>query len=192
MTLSPLPVVLDACVLVDACLRDTLLRLAETPPQYLPCWSAAILDEVGRTLINKLGRTEAQWAHLQHKMTEAFPDARVAGFEHLIPSLTNQVKDRHVLAAAIKAGAAVIVTYNLKDFRCGDLQPWSVEAISPDAFLTVCLDADPQTVIAKLGLQAADSGRPFAALLERLGRARVGGFIGQVTAAMNRQGLPLI
>lgn len=186
MTLSPLPVVLDACVLVDACLRDTLLRLAETPPQYLPRWSAAILDEVGRTLIDKLGRTEAQWAHLQSKMTEAFPDARVARFEHLIPGLTNQVKDRHVLAAAIKAGAAVIVTYNLKDFRPDDLRPWTVEAISPDAFLTECLDADPQAVIAKLGLQATDSGRRFAELLARLGRARVDGFIGRVTAAVER------
>ncbi len=156
---------LDACVLVDACLRDTLLRLAETPPQYLPRWSAVILDEVGRTLINKLGRTEAQWAHLRSKMTESFPDASVAGFEHLIPSLTNQVKDRHVLGAAIGAGAAVIVTYNLKDFRPGDSQPWGVEAISPDAFLTECLDADPTAVIVKLGLQAADSGRPFPELL---------------------------
>lgn len=183
MTLSPRPVVLDACVLVDACLRDTLLRLAETPPQYSPRWSAAILDEVGRTLINKLGRTEAQWVHLQNKMTEAFPDARVARFEHLIPSLTNQAKDRHVLAAAIQAGAAVIVTYNLKDFRPDDVRPWSVEAISPDAFLTECLDADPRTVIAKLGLQATDSGKRFPELLERLGKARVDGFV----AAVERQ-----
>ena len=183
MTLSPLPVVLDACVLVDACLRDTLLRLAETPLQYLPRWSTAILDEVGRTLIDKLGRTEAQWAHLQSKMTEAFPDASVAGFEHLIPSLTNQIKDRHVLAAAIAAGAAVIVTYNLKDFRPGDLQPWSIEAVSPDAFLTECLDGDPRAVIAKLGLQAADSGRRFPELLERLAKARVDGFV----AAVERQ-----
>ena len=116
-------------------------------------------------------------------MTEAFPDASVAGFEHLIPSLTNQIKDRHVLAAAIAAGAAVIVTYNLKDFRPGDLQPWSIEAVSPDAFLTECLDGDPRAVTAKLGLQAADSGRRFPELLERLAKARVDGFV----AAVERQ-----
>ena len=187
MTLSPLPVVLDACVLVDACLRDTLLRLAETPPQYLPHWSAAILDEVGRTLINKLGRTEAQWAHLRSKMTEAFPDATVARFEHLIPSLTNQAKDRHVLAAAIQASATLIVTYNLKDFRASDLQPWNIEAVTPDTFLTECLNADSQAVIVKLGMQAADSGRQFPELLERLGKARVHGFVGEVTAVAGRQ-----
>ena len=37
--------VLDACVLVNACLRDTLLRLAEEPPLYIPVWSQEILEE---------------------------------------------------------------------------------------------------------------------------------------------------
>ena len=45
-------------------------------------------------------------------------DAIVTGFEELIPSLVlPDADDRHVLAAAIRAGAQVIVTYNLKDFR---------------------------------------------------------------------------
>jgi hypothetical protein len=43
--------------------------------------------------------------------------------------------DWHVLAAAIKAGAQVVVTRNLKDFPASDLQSWGVEAKSPDDFV---------------------------------------------------------
>ena len=38
--------VLDANVLVDACLRDTLLRMAEEPRLYRPRWSELIIDEL--------------------------------------------------------------------------------------------------------------------------------------------------
>jgi hypothetical protein len=57
-------VVLDACVLVNAALRDTLLRLAEPPHLYLPRWSNDIILETVRTLETKLGITPAQTAHL--------------------------------------------------------------------------------------------------------------------------------
>ena len=53
------PVVLDACVLVPASLRDTLLRCAERR-MYLPRWSNEILDELRRTLLVKLGRSNEQ------------------------------------------------------------------------------------------------------------------------------------
>ena len=38
--------VLDACVIVPAGLRDTLLRLAETPRLYVPKWSGEITSVV--------------------------------------------------------------------------------------------------------------------------------------------------
>jgi hypothetical protein len=38
-------VVLDACVLIPAPLRDTLLRLAEHPCLYVPRWSEEIMAE---------------------------------------------------------------------------------------------------------------------------------------------------
>lgn len=59
----------------------------------------------------------------------------MTGHEPLIEGLKlPDPDDRHVLAAAIKAGAQVIVTRNLKDFPETDLQPWDIEAQSPDAF----------------------------------------------------------
>ncbi len=140
------------------------------------------MDELGRTLRDKLGRTAVQWSYLYGKLAEHFPEAWVEGFDAIIPSLTNHEKDRHVLAAAIQARAGLIVTYNSKDFRAADLAPWRVAAISPDAFLGDCLDENPSLVIAKLDLQAADCGRSTAELLDRLRLARVTGFVEKVMA----------
>lgn len=54
MTGMPL-VVLDACVLANFSLCDTLLRLAEAPKLYEPKWSEQIIRETIWTLESKLG-----------------------------------------------------------------------------------------------------------------------------------------
>ncbi len=70
-----------------------------------------------------------------------FPEAQVVGYEHLGPRRhADDPKDRHVVAAAVKAGAQVITTANLKDFAA---LPEAVEAQSPDEFLLNMLDLDP-------------------------------------------------
>jgi hypothetical protein len=56
--------VLDACVLIPASLRDTLLRLAETPRLYTPKWSAEIWVEVERNLERCLQLSRKKIAHL--------------------------------------------------------------------------------------------------------------------------------
>lgn len=54
-------------------------------------------------------------------MNAAVLDCLVAGYEPLIPSIIlPDPDDRHVVAAAIRAGAQVIVTANLKDFQGDD------------------------------------------------------------------------
>jgi hypothetical protein len=84
------PVVLDACVLVPASLRDTLLRCAERR-MYLPCWSNEILDELRRTLLEKLGRSPEQVDHLLNELNRHFADARVEGFETLVARLSSLI-----------------------------------------------------------------------------------------------------
>ncbi|WP_243710733.1 PIN domain-containing protein [Actinomadura sp. KC216] len=54
--------------------------------------------------------------------------------------------DRHVLAAAIKAGAQVIVTANVRDFPREALQPWALEAKTPDEFILDQIDIDDRNV----------------------------------------------
>jgi hypothetical protein len=84
--------------------------------------------------------------HRIASMRDAFPDAEVCGYEHLIPQMECDEKDRHVLAAAIRGGAAVIVTFNLRDFPVGALAPYQIEAVHPDEFLLDQLDLYPQLV----------------------------------------------
>jgi hypothetical protein len=66
MSAGPL-VVLDACVLANFSLCDTLLRLAEAPPLYEPRWPAEVITETVRTLDagQRCGfierRTQGEW-----------------------------------------------------------------------------------------------------------------------------------
>lgn len=152
-------VVLDACVLVNAALRDTLLRIAEPPCSlYLPRWSRDIIEETKRTLENKLGLTPAQTAHLLHELEIHFGDAWVEEYDALISAMTNHPKDRHVLAAAVVCGAQTIVTFNLKDFPENALAHWNVEAQSPDEFLIHQYHLDPRAVFSVVREQAEQHG----------------------------------
>ena len=129
-------VVNDACVLYPSVVRDFLIRVA-AERTVRAHWTELILDEVFTHLKEnrkdldpvKLDRTRAL-------MNEALEDPIVTGFEPLISALTlPDPDDRHVLAAAIKAGAQVIVTFNLKDFPAEVLGPFGIEAKGPDDFL---------------------------------------------------------
>jgi predicted nucleic acid-binding protein len=117
MRLEQYVVVLDACVLAPMPICDTLLRLAQEPAFYTPKWSADILEEIERTLLNKFGRTQQQVARRIQHMQAAFPDALVEGHSGLADSMTNDIDDRHVLAAAVRCGAHTIVTNNVRHSR---------------------------------------------------------------------------
>jgi hypothetical protein len=43
-------------------------------------------------------------------MNRHFPDAEITGYEQLVDSMTNDLKDRHVLATAVRGGAELLVT----------------------------------------------------------------------------------
>ena len=155
-------VVLDACVLVQAPLRDTLLRLAEHPRLYLPRWSAEIIDETVRTLENRLGLAPEKTAYLVSELWKHFADSWVSGYDSLIDQMTNDRKDRHVLAAAVKCSADVIVTYNKRHFPSVAVDPWGIEVQGPSTFLKHRYELDPSVVIDKLHDQARNLGRRFA------------------------------
>ncbi|MFT3861144.1 hypothetical protein [Micropruina sp.] len=80
-------------------------------------------------------------------MNDAIRDVAVTGYEPLIDKLElPDPDDRHVVAAAIHAGAQVIVTRNLRDFPSDALGPWGIEAQHPDAFLAGLHEAHPDTL----------------------------------------------
>ena len=170
------PVVLDACVLIPMPLADTLLRLASDPRLYLPKWTDHIMAEVSRNLQENFGLTAEQTAYRESEIRRHFGEAWVEGYEDLIASMTNQEKDRHVLAAAVRCGAETIVTYNLKDFPRPALAPYSITAQGPSTFLKSLYQLDQDAVFHTLEEQAEAIDKSFDYLLERL-RVNVPGFI---------------
>ena len=144
---SDFPVVLDACVLVQAAIRDTLLRLSEKR-LFLCRWSDEIIQEMTRTLENRFGKTPDQTTHLVGELKTHFPDCWVElGYKALVDFMPNDKKDRHVVAAAVKAGCEVIVTYNLKHFPEGSLKEFDVHAEHPDEFLIQVYYLNPEMVV---------------------------------------------
>jgi len=151
-------VVLDVCVLVPASLCDLLLRIAAAD-LYHPHWSDDILAEVERTLVRQDMSTAAGAARRIAAMRRTFPGAAVpvSAYRHFIDAMHNDPGDRHVLAAAVAAGAHVIVTSNLRHFPDQTLAPLGVEAHSPDAFLSSILAMEPEIVVQTVREQSATS-----------------------------------
>ena len=142
-------VLYDACVLYPAPLRDLLLHLAVTD-LYRAQWTDAIHDEWTRSVLNdRPDLTPEQLQRTRDLMNAHVRDCLVTGYESLIDAVTlPDPDDRHVLAAAIRAGADLILTFNLGDFPDKDLKPYGIEARHPDDFLTYQLDLAPNIVCA--------------------------------------------
>jgi predicted nucleic acid-binding protein len=140
-------VVYDACVLYPAPLRDLLVQLATTRI-FRAKWTDRIHDEwIRNLLINRPDLKAEQLNRVRNLMNKNIQDSLVSGFESLIPTLElPDLKDRHVLAAAIAANADTIVTFNLKDFPAATLATYDIAAKHPDDFVSELIDRNPQEV----------------------------------------------
>ena len=149
MRSSPFTAVYDACVLYPAPLRDFLMWLALSG-RFRARWSAQIHDEWKRNLVkNRPDLTAEQIDRTSDLMDRAIPDGLVTGHEVLIEGLTlPDPGDRHVLAAAIRCHASVIVTFNERDFPADVLGAFGLEAQHPDLFVENLFDLDPAAVVA--------------------------------------------
>lgn len=162
-------VFLDACVLANIATCDLMLRLAERRRQYLPFWSDRVLAETRRTQ-ERLGWPPHLVASFETELNAAFPEALVTGYEALIPVMTNDEKDRHVLAAAVHAGASLILTFNLRDFPDAALSPWGVKALHPQDYLLTLYDINSRQVVMRISEIAAKRGEDEEDVLVRLGQ----------------------
>ncbi|MBX9626148.1 MAG: PIN domain-containing protein, partial [Gemmataceae bacterium] len=108
--------VYDACVLYPAPIRDLLVHLAVLDV-VAARWTDAIHDEwVESLLADRPDLTRGQLERTRALMNTHVRDCLVTGYEDLVPTLTlPDPDDRHVLAAAVRAGAGAIVTFNLAD-----------------------------------------------------------------------------
>jgi len=161
MRSSTFTVVYDACVLYPAALRDLLVHLALTGA-YRARWSTQIHREWTRNLLeNRPDLLPAQLERTVELMNLAVPDCLISDYEPLMAGLDlPDLDDRHVLAAAIKCGASVIVTYNLKDFPYEVLRSFGIEAQHPDAFLSDIWDLDQAAVLQAVRKQRTSLRNP--------------------------------
>jgi len=135
--------VLDTNIIYPIQIRDLMFWFAYEG-LFIPKWSKHIFDE-WEAVMRRTGVDEDEikkrmdWANL------AFPDALVENYEPFIELLNlPDPKDCHVLAAAIKTAADIIVTNNLKDFPTDYLLKFDLYAKSADDFLTDMIDLDQE------------------------------------------------
>lgn len=140
-------VVYDACVLHPAILRDLLIRIGNSGIVRTR-WSERILDECFRSILaRRPDLDEAALSRTRTLMCIAVPDCIVSHFDDLETSFDlPDDNDRHVLAAAIRANAQAIITFNLRDFPDHVLERYDVEAKHPDEFVLDSIDIAPAAI----------------------------------------------
>jgi len=177
LTVAAFTALYDACVLYPAPLRDLLMWLALTD-LFRARWTNAIHEEWMRNVLkNRPDLTRAQLERTRDLMNANVRDCLVTGYEDLIDTVTlPDPDDQHVLAAAIRGRADVIVTFDLDDFPADAIQPYGVDAQHPDDFVTHLLDLAPTAVYRAVRRQREALKNPSktpAELLETLERQRL-------------------
>jgi predicted nucleic acid-binding protein len=178
----PVTAVYDANVLYPAPLRDLFIRLAHAG-LVRARWTEAIHDEwVRNVLADNPELSPDRLARTRSLINVAVRDCLVTGYEDLIDTLSlPDPDDRHVLAAAIRADAEVIVTFNLKDFPVGVLASYNIEAQHPDDFLLSLFDVGPGYVCAAVKRQREGLRNPPKTAEELLATFESQGLVQTVT-----------
>ncbi len=145
--------VIDACVLCSPLKRNLILPLAEAE-FFRVRWSDEIMNETEKAITIILSKKDhdnavERAAQARNIMNRAFAEATVVNYNHHgkgIGKLPDE-EDRHVIAAAIKSKANIIVTENLKDFPRKALTKYGIEAKSSDEFIADAINLSPSLAI---------------------------------------------
>lgn len=150
-----------------------LLHLA-TAGLFRARWTSTIHQEWIESLLrDRPDLPRERLERTRQLMDAAVPDCLVVGFENLIPTLElPDPHDRHVLAAAIYAGADLIVTFNVSDFPPSATRPHDIDVVNPDDFAVDLLNAEPDVVCRALAAHRANLKRPPKSVDEYLDNLR--------------------
>ncbi len=178
--------VLDACVLYPAAVRDALLWLA-SERVYSPRWTDRIHEEwICAILANRPDLTRRRLERTRALMDQVDPESLVQGYEASIGAISlPDEDDRHVVAAAIAAGASVIVTFNLCDFPRAALAPLRLRALHPDAFVVSLFQRHPEGCLEGLRKHRESLHRPsrtpkdYLESLRQAGLAELAGLLAE-------------
>ncbi len=179
----------DANVLYPAELRNLLMHLALTG-LFRAKWSADVHEEWISALLEKRpDLTRQKLERTRTLMDLHATDALVTGYEDLIPGLQlPDPNDRHVLAAAIRGQADVIVTMNLRDFPADVVGAFGIEAQHPDEFVLHLLDLALGLVIAAAETHRQSLKNPPRTASEYLETLKRQGLI-QTASALREYGM---
>lgn len=176
---EPPVVVLDACTLYPAALRDVLMRLS-LHQLILARWTDAIHEEwIGAVLHNRQDLDRERLQRTRELMDLHAEGSLVTGYEGKMQGLElPDPDDRHVLAAAIETEADIILTWNLRDFPETVLAAYNVRAETPDNLLSRLFETRREELIlvlrqARMSLkQPAVSASEYLESLRQQGLSR--------------------
>lgn len=147
---------IDACTLASVLRRNILLTLAEAE-FFRVTWSRMVLDETERAIEKMatekgLADPAGRAARARQAMETAFEEAMVTDFESFMDTSADlpDKDDIHVVAAALKTQAAIIVTENLADFPEKILSKLGLEVRTADAFIADTIGLDAGKAVAAL------------------------------------------
>jgi predicted nucleic acid-binding protein len=168
--------VLDTNVIYPIDIRDILFWFASYD-LFTPKWSKHIFNEWENVMIRK-GIPDEEIKKRLKKAQLAFPDALVDNYEPLVNSLElPDEKDRHVLAAAIKTNANIIVTNNIKDFPSAYLAGFGIAAKTADDFISDTIDLNNNLALEAFRAMVLNRTNPNLDEFEILDRLRKNGLI---------------
>jgi len=163
-------VVLDACVLYPAPLRDLLMHLL-LAGLYQGRWSDAIHEEwISAVLEQRPDLTRHRLERTRALMDRVGMDCLVAVSTGAIGKIKGlpDADDAHVVAAAVTGKADTILTYNTRHFPARILEPLGIKAMTPDAFVSELLDDDPGSVCVAMRQHRATLKKPAKTVSEYL------------------------
>lgn len=169
--------VLDACVLYQLAIADSLMSIAVTG-LFAAKWTKKIEEEWMRSLEKNRPELKGRLGSRRDDMREAVPDWEIP--EVAWNSITGSLNlpdpnDVHVLAAAISGHADCIVTRNHQDFPPSIMAIHGIDTLDPDEFIVNQWDLENVPVMAAFKGMRARRKKPtetvedFAQTLEKNG-----------------------
>lgn len=95
----------------------------------------------------------------------------VTNYAGLLPVCKVEKKDRHVLAAAIRGRASLIVTSNVRDFPNKAVSEWGIDVSHPGEYLISLYSMDSGLVVSRLNDIARRKNVEPQDVLIQLGRS---------------------
>lgn len=163
--------VLDSNVIYSRVLHELMGRVALEGRFVDLIWSAALLEEAERVLIDGKGLAPHVAKRWIDHLPSSFPEGEVKDLE--VPSdvdlasMTNDPGDHHVCALAIAGHAQLLFTFDRGYLRSA-LAEHGVQVVGPDPWLSAAIEDEPEVFAELIRHQAAawGGGRPVAQLID--------------------------